>query len=207
MCFWCRLLRYSRKFITSFVSQVVSRIQFYNFVNLLHPKEMDVMTLVADALEVGMIKACSHSNEIQVSEKSIEPMVQTIDRGKPNIADMALAKMGGSKYHIIIWVFPLGWSFLGRCKLILFQGMQVVPIDYHDKRSPTSEVTLKRRFPDWEAAQKTDHCRCTLRVPFLLSHNSSRTMRVITFDFCWSTLAILKAVNYHVLDDYFLKRK
>ena len=42
---------------------------------------MDVMTLVADALEVG-IGACSHSNEIEVSEKSIEPMVQTIDRDK-----------------------------------------------------------------------------------------------------------------------------
>ena len=52
--FWCKIMRYSRKFTMVFVSQVVSRIQPYHFVNLLHPKEMDVMTLVADALEVGV---------------------------------------------------------------------------------------------------------------------------------------------------------
>lgn len=50
--FWCKIMRYSGNSTTFFAGQVAPRIQPYHFVNLLHPKEMDVMTLVADALEV-----------------------------------------------------------------------------------------------------------------------------------------------------------
>lgn len=79
----------SRNLTTVFVSQVVSSFQNSAvYLVHLHLKEMDVMTLVADALEVFQrvffrIKAYSHSSEIEViREESIHKMVQTLNTDK-----------------------------------------------------------------------------------------------------------------------------
>ena len=88
-------MRYSRKFITVFVSQVVSRIQ-------LTAPEGDGRDDPGGGCSGGG-EACSHSSEIEVSEISIEPMVQTIDRDKEKHSRHGTCQnLGDRKYHFII---------------------------------------------------------------------------------------------------------